>query len=78
MCGKPGHRMDTCTHPAGKLVRKLSAKLKNKTPEKRKPQRRKPMSTGAHRARASAAYTKRPELKGHKGQRCLSPRSLSP
>ena len=70
MCGKPGHRMDTCTHPAGKLVSKLSAKLKNKTPEKRKPQRRKPMSTGAHRARASAAYTKRPELKGHKGRRC--------
>ena len=70
VCGKPGHRMDTCTHPAGKLVSKLSAKLKNKTPEKRKPQRRKPMSTGAHRARASAAYTKRPELKGHKGRRC--------
>ena len=28
MCKKPGHRVETCTHPAAKLVRKLRGEVK--------------------------------------------------
>ena len=71
VCGKAGHRMETCAHPAAKTIRELKAKLlmaRKKKPQatRRKPTAKPPPKSTKYKARAMKLYTKKPDALCHK------------
>ena len=71
ICGKAGHRVETCTHPAAQTIRDLKAKLamaRKKKPlaTRRKPTVKSPPKSTKYKNRAMKLYTKKPDAVCHK------------